>query len=146
MKVQRFVISAPGQRDLKILRPVPTPSSPWGALESLRLTPWGTLIPVVDGEAFSHALHGYFPPLLRVLGRPPAASALKVPEPYRVCAQHSRRCPLAGPDCQPGAKLPDCYDPPGLDSEEAKLAAAVVALAWAEGRYVVVVEGDEFSL
>jgi hypothetical protein len=40
--------------------------------------------------------------------------------------------------------VPDCFSPEGLEAE-AQLAAAVVVSAWVEGRYVIVVEGDEFS-
>lgn len=146
MNVQRFVISAAGYRDLKVLRPAPTRDSPWGPLAVLQGTVWGELIPVVSGEVWSHALHGYMRPLLQVIGRPPDISLRKVPEPYRFCVQHSQRCLMADANCHPCGKLPACYEPPGLGTDEARRAAATVALAWAEGRYVVVVVGEEFSI
>ena len=46
--------------------------------------------------------------------------------------------------CHPCLKVPACYIPPGL-SQEQQEAAAEVVLAWKDGRYVVVVEGGEFS-
>jgi hypothetical protein len=47
--------------------------------------------------------------------------------------------------CYPCKKLPDCYAPPKL-SPEAQALACAVALAWRDGYYVVVVEGEEFIL
>ena len=52
---------------------------------------------------------------------------------------------MAGDKCRPGQGVPDCYEPPGLEGEVAML-ATTVALAWREGRYVVVVDGPEFNL
>ena len=146
MKIQRYNIKVGPKRDIKILRPTPTPDDPWGALASLKGTPWQPLIPEIPGDAHSHALHGYPGPFLAVLGRPPYAQALKLPESHRVCSMHNQGCLGAGEKCRPGPGMPDCYEPPGLDDPEARTAATLVAEAWAEGRYVVVIVGDEFSL
>lgn len=40
--------------------------------------------------------------------------------------------------------MPGCYQPPAPDADVLEL-TQVVARAWSEGRYVVVVEGSEFS-
>ena len=143
--MQRYSIRAGPKQEIKIMRPVPSSDDPWGVLAVLKGTVWEPLIPVIDGMTYSHALHGYVAPLLKVLGRPPHAQAQKVPEGHRMCVLHSKRCLGASPHCQPGPKVPDCYEAPGLESPEAQRAVALVVEAWREGRYVVVVEGEEFS-
>lgn len=127
-----------------VMRPIPRQGNSWGCLEPLRETEWGKLIPVVSGEAFSHAMHGYATPLMNQIGPKPHALLRMVPKPYRVCLM-IKTCPLATEHCHPSPKLPDCYDPPGLEGSS-PLLASQVAIAWKEGRYVVVVEGDEFSI
>lgn len=144
MKVQEYTLTAPGFPPFKILRPLPLGEEPWGVLASLRGTPWGDLLSVINGEVLSHALHGHIAPLAQSIGRPPAASLRLVPDRYRTCSQH-KSCLLASPHCHPCKKLPACYAPPVLQGD-AVVAAATVALAWAEDRYVVVVEGTEFNL
>ena len=124
---------------------MPSPTDPWGCFAVLKGTPWGDLIPVISGEVYSHGLHGYPKPFLAALGRPPHACSLKVPEGYRICSQVALRCPMQGPHCHPCPKVPDCYEPPGLTGA-LSLAVTLVIQAWAENRYVVVVEGPEFSL
>jgi hypothetical protein len=145
MNILRYLIQA-GPRQLKMMRPVPHDGeTEWGVLLPLRGTPWEAFIPVVSGAAHSRALHGDVKDLIRELGRPPYANALKVPLGYRECEQKAR-CLGAGPHCHPCPKVPECYEPPGLPSREVQAVASMVALAWAENRYVVVVRGPEFSL
>jgi len=144
VKFQEYTVSAPGFPPLKILRPIPLGEEPWGVLAPLRGTPWGDLLSVINGEVLSHALHGHVAPLMQSIGRPPQASLKLVPDRYRTCSQH-KDCLLASSHCHPCKKLPACYLPPHLEGEEIA-AAATVALAWAEDRYVIVVEGAEFSL
>ena len=47
--------------------------------------------------------------------------------------------------CKPGKKMPECYEAPHPDTQ-VQLLAAMVCLAWAQDYYVVIVEGEEFSL
>lgn len=128
-----------------ILRPVAVDDDPWGCLTSLQGTPWGDLVSVVTGEALSHALHGYGKPLLDMLRRAPLGSAKSVPPAYRQCEQY-KTCLMAAEHCTPGPDLPDCYVPPVLETQAQKEAAALVAISWAENRYVIVVVGEEFSI
>jgi len=144
MNLARFVISSKDWGDLKILRPYPKPDEPWGDLAPLRGTPWGDLLPIVSGVALSHALHGHVTPLMQEIGPHPHGLSRQVPEAYRRCRM-ADECIMASVHCVPGKKLPDCYSPPNI-SPEASQAASTVATAWAEERYVLIVEGEEFSL
>lgn len=140
-------ISAPDQFGvLLVCYPPPQRGSDvWGVLAPLRETSWGPEIPTVTGEALSHALHGYVKPLLEMLGRPPQARALRIPLKDRLCLEHQQNiCANANRDCCPGStRMPECYVPPTEDRGLAAVARAVAA-AWDEGRYVFVVEGEEF--
>ena len=138
------MISTRNFGDLKVLRPLPFPGEPWGPLAPLRGTPWGDLLPTVSGENLSHALHGHAQPLMEEIGPEPRVLLRRVPAPYRDCSL-SKSCLTRGDYCFPHRKLPDCYQPPNLEPSEAAI-AAVVAISWAEGRYVLIVEGAEFSL
>lgn len=144
MNVQRYTLATRDYGSFKILRPVPRHGDPWGDLAPLKGTPWEPLVPVVSGEVFSHALHGYAKPLMGVIGPTPGALLRKVPDEVRLCSLRDE-CVMYLPErCHPCKKLPECYRPDGPG--EARLPASVVALAWAEDRYVVVVQGAEFSL
>lgn len=143
-----FAIDTKDWGRILIARPLPRKVEDeldsWGCLAPLRDTPWGDLIPIVEGEIMSHALHGHATPLMRVIGPPPKALLKKVPEPFRQCSM-SKNCLLFTKDsCQPGPKLPDCYAPPNVP-EQVGFLITKVALAWKENRYVVVVRGAEFS-
>jgi hypothetical protein len=117
---------------------------PWGILRSVADSPIGHLVPVVSGEDMSHALHGYFLPLRRQIGRSPHTN-LRLVSDTMVCAQ-IKDCILADKAvCFPCKKMPHCYLPPGYEGIPAHAISTVIR-AWAEGRYVVVVEGPEFSL
>lgn len=132
--------------ELKLAVVVPKQGDMWGVLAPLRGTPWEPLIRVVSGDAMAHARHGYAAPLVSVLGPPPAVLARKVPLRSGLCSlAQAGTCAAASPQCLPGPKLPDCYQPPGADPAAQEM-AAVVALAWRDGYYVVLVDGEEFSL
>ncbi len=119
---------------------------PWGTLACLKGTPWGDRIALVPGDLMSQALHGRATPLMRAIGPPPNGLMRQIPEPHRMCALGKPGCVLyRKTDCHPCAKMPDCYVPPGLDRHQ-QFIASLVALAWKENRYVVVVTGDEFNL
>ena len=134
-----------GGTDLHISRPTPVGDDPWGMLAPLRGTGWEPYIYIVSGEAFSHALHGYLQPLLDELGPPPLKVAKRIPDDESICelidscvVADRARCFAAGPP-------PDCYAPPVEDPLLSR-AMQQVSLAWADGSYVVVVVGSEFSL
>jgi hypothetical protein len=131
---------------IPIMRPIPQEGNPWGIFVCIKGTPWGDLIPVIDGGVFSHALHGNPYPFLNQLGPPPAALPKMLPPDYRLCIRaREETCLIAAPQCVPGAKLPDCYEAPNLE-EDASLIASIVALAWRDKSYVVVVDGVEFVI
>lgn len=127
---------------LMLMYPIPERENVWGIFAPIRDTPWGKQIPVVSGEALSHALHGYVRPLCALLGNPPRARALALPLVSSVCREH-KTCSIATAHCNPGSSLmPACYVPPSEDASRRGL-LGVIARAWAEGRYVVVVDGPE---
>lgn len=144
--LQHFTVQDMTYGELRLVVAIPNDEHPWGVLAPLRGTPWEPFIRVVPGEAMAHARHGYAAPLVAVLGPSPAVIARRVPPRVGMCrlAQQGT-CAGASPTCLPGPKLPDCYEPPGLSPVAQEMAAAV-ALAWRDGSYVVVVDGDEFSL
>jgi hypothetical protein len=138
------LISDPEWGEVKLLFPIPRPDDLWGSLSPLRGTLWGDQIPAVSGESLSHAFHGWATPLMREIGVEPLAHARRIPLEQRTCEQ-ADTCLTAGRHCRPGPRTPRCWDPVGLSGSMADLVRTVV-LAWSEGRYVVVVEGSEFSL
>lgn len=146
--VRRFDLEGGPWGKLKVLRPIVRDGADsWGCLAPLRGTPLGKLVPVVTGDAFSHALHGYIDPLLREIGPEPRSLLRLIPKSMRPCGMahacvvHDKiSCVMGHP------KVPDCFTPSGIQDAEMADAVAKVLLAWAEGRYVVVVEGEEFAL
>ena len=137
------MISSLEYGDILVLRPYPRSGNAWGDLAPLRGTPLEPFITVVSGASLSHALHGFVRPLMQEIGTHPHGMLRKVQEPQRTC-RAAKDCFIRSKDCYPHPKVPGCFSPSGLDPE-AQLAASQVIGAWAEGRYVIVVEGDEFS-
>lgn len=140
-----MTLNDPDQGELKLLVAVPKGGDPWGRLAPLRGTPWEDRIAVVSGEAMSHAMHGWATPLVREIGLAPHYRIRKVPEEEGWCWLHDNGCVLASEKCKPGSDVPDCYEG-RADDPELRRAISHVVLAWAENRYVLVVEGEEFSL
>ena len=145
MRIVRITLPITGPREVKIMRPLPKGDDFWGDLLPLQGTPWGDQLPIVSGENLSHALLGHTMPLMREIGPDPRSLLRLIPSEYRVCAMFQGCINFEPKDCHPGATLPACYEPPGLP-QEATLPAAEVALSWAEGRYVILVQGAEFTL
>lgn len=143
--LQRFVIPPhQGWPEIKILRPTPYQDDPWGSLAPLQGTPWGDLLTIVSGVVMSNALHGYAMPLIKELGVLPSMRLRRLQNQF--CAQRNT-CALMSELCHPNIKVPDCYSPPAPPLEpEAVLPARTVTLAWKENRYVILVEGEEFSI
>jgi len=130
---------------IDLFRILPAGGDIWGKFAPLRETHWAIPIDTIPGEALSHALHGYHPPLMQVLGRHPHEDARRIPDSKSMCTYwEGRACPLAGPHCRPGADVPECYSPPDVDPDLYSLVLLLVQ-SWKEGRYTVVVEGEEFS-
>ena len=154
-RLRRFTIDSRHWGAIKVLRPLPHEErhgdsliiDPWGDLAPLRQEPdFAQLIPVVSGEVFSHALHGRAKPLMEVIGPEPEFQLKRLPERYRQCSLRGDCVMYDARRCNPTSKkLPECWWPEVVD-EGSRRAVAAVTLAWAEGRYVVIVEGDEFSL
>jgi len=153
MKLQRFSLNAGSLGGkIDILRPLPTETregdrllvDPWGVLAPLREVPeFAALLPVVDGEAFSDALHGRMRPLMLQIGPEPKYQLARLPPPFNECRRAAKCIMFDKRRCHPRSKkLPECWTPEG--SPEAQRAMATVTLTWAEGRYVVIVEGAEF--
>jgi hypothetical protein len=123
--------------------------SHWGEFEPLRGTSWEAGVEFLTAESLSHALHNYYMPLLRELGRAPSASAKRVTDEEGACKSQDF-CPTwEAKLCRPG-KLgpPDCYDPPlseGTDTEVVDL-FRTVARAWKEGRRTGVIIGSGFNI
>jgi len=131
--------------ELKLVVSIPTTEDPWGVMAPLKGTEWEPLIRVISGDSMSHAMHGYSTPLARELGLEPRLLARKVPEECAMCDLWDQGCLTAGPNCRPGPDVPDCYEGRHEDPIIRMLIGQVV-IAWRDGWYVVVVEGDEFSL
>lgn len=151
-KTRHVTLADPIYGDLKLMFPIPLGFADdswgaWGVLAPLRETTWAARIPVVSGSILSQAMHGDTRKLRKKLGRPPRIAGQRVPEEEAWCLPGlNGNCAMAGSNCRPGSgSLPQCYLPPGLTIDQAHVAAAV-ALAWDEGRYVIVVKGAGFVL
>lgn len=152
MKIQRFTIDTKFFGPLPVLRPVPTEQrqdgvlmvDPWGILAPVRdhASQVAKFIPVVSGEDWSNALHGHSRPLMLKVGPTPKAILKMLP---RIGCTVKDDCIMYDVKrCVPTKRIPECWTP--VVEEAAREAVALVVHAWAEDRYVVVVEGDEFSL
>ena len=140
----RLTVTTRELGDVLVLRPTPKHGDSWGDLAPLRDTPWESYIQSIPGEIFSHALHGYTLPFIQMLGPEPRALEKKMPRALGICSDFEG-CVIANPKhCHPCSDLPDCYEAP-LDGPAGRIASQV-ALAWKEGRYVLVIEEGEFSL
>jgi hypothetical protein len=108
----------------------------WRPLQGNPLT---TLFTVVPETTMAHALKGFSRPLVQSLGLPPAGCLRKVPNACRECA-HREECQFYdAASCFPAAKkLPNCYQPSGVEPLSAQLGHEVV-FYWREGTYIVVV-------
>ena len=131
---------------MSITLPIPRDDEPWGVLAPLRPTTWGSLIPVVTGDAMSRALHGNAQELLGQVGRPPRHQGKQLLENQRLCRDRQNCLLHNASHCYVASgKLPACFVATDLP-DGAQSLASFVALTWDEGRYVVVVEGGEFVL
>lgn len=130
------------QGEVLLAVPIPHDDDPWGVLAPLRGTSWGDQITVVPGAVMSDAVRGWATPLMRIIGIDPKYRLGRIIEEEGICALYGE-CSMATIHCRPEPKLPECYEAP-LETSPARLIAALVAMAWKEGRYVIVVEGKEW--
>lgn len=121
---------------------IPT-TDPWGAAAPLRDTPWGGLVREVSGESVSHAMHGYATPLVRQLGPPPITVARRMR--VRCALADGGQCVGASASCVPGRDMPDCFDPPNLSPQIARVVATIL-LDLKSNRHVIITLGSEFVL
>jgi hypothetical protein len=138
-------LTDPEQGELKLLVVLQKGDDPWGVLAPLRDTAWGEQVAVVSGSVFEHALRGWATPLMREIGVTPRVRARRISEEAGRCGLHGP-CLGSKPHCRPGPDLPNCYEAPDLEWGAGLAEAVRVALAWREGRYVVVVEGKGSGL
>ena len=131
--------------EVKLLVAKSQTGEPWGVLAPLKDTQWGELVSVVTGSAFSDAMHGDATRLMREIGAAPRLQVKTISEEDGVC-RNCWTCPIYRPHCRPGKKLPDCYEAPGEWDPVQSSLITYVALALSEDRYVMVVEGNEWSV
>jgi hypothetical protein len=132
----KLLVAYPSERD-----------GAWGELTPLQgVMPWCDLVAKVPAEALSHALHGWGTPLMRAVGRAPAALTRLVNRDAGECGLKSECIGWNPKKCVPSTNAPSCWEPLGDLSPEASVLVGVVVRAWAEGRYVLVAVGQEFSL
>lgn len=146
------------ERVLLLVEQVPEGADHWGVLESLRGTSWAAGVKEIPADALSHALHGRLLPLLQALGREPHASARRVTLEEGLCASRKGCIGWDPVLCRPGGVKglgrkrvlgpPECYTPPLAEGTPVDILDLFVqvALAWKEGRHVVVVRGDGFNV
>lgn len=122
-----------------ILYPIPLPGNPWGVMQVLQGTPLASEIPIVPEHMLRDAFQGRCKPLLSNLGTRPSQRSVRLARQFPLpCAD--RVCTMRTPHCAFGSRnLPECYVAP---FEDRMVAAMVreVAQAWAQDRYVFVVD------
>lgn len=123
-----------------VARVIPRDGDPWGCLSILRGTPWEPLIPLIPDSVFDQALRGFATPLMRILGPPPKALVKRLPLAETTCAMKGS-CVSFGPNCVPGSKVPDCWEPSSFFGPDAEAVNYLVRL-WREGTLVIVVVPD----
>jgi len=107
----------------------------------LQSSPLASLFTVVSKETMNQALQGWTRPLIQQLGLPPLGCLHKIPTAYRTCA-HKTDCPFFDKSsCFPTAKkLPNCFQPSGVEDSAARQLGYDVVALWREGVFVIVVQ------
>ena len=124
---------------------IPNKDGSWGSFEVLRGTDLEPFLPVVSGEALSHAKHGWIMPFIREVGPSPKEVISKLQGEGWPCAYKTdNSCGFPQPICRPDKKSPVCYEP-GLPVE-ARVVGAFVIRSWTEGAYVCILTGVEHNL
>lgn len=134
---------------VQLLLAIPRPDNNWGVLACLKGTVWEDYIDVVTGNSLSIAQHGMASYLMNELGSDPRGKARRFIASHDAdtyFCRHRGNCIGFDPKaCLPGAKTPDCFEANLKDHKKALIVGAVLR-AWKDNRYVIVVEGKEFSL
>lgn len=122
-----------------ILYPIPLPSNPWGVMHVLKGTPLEAEIPIVPKHLLDDALRGRCKPLLSRLGTRPSQRSVRISRQLPMACSE-RVCTLRTEHCAFGSrKLPECYVAPHPNPATATI-IRLIAFAWAEDRYVFVVD------
>jgi len=102
--------------------------------------PLAGLFTSVSKETMDHALKGFTRPFVQQLGLPPLGCLHKIPTGSRECA-HVAECPFYDKmACLPTSKkLPNCYQPAGVEGDVARQLGHEVVALWREGVFIVVV-------
>ncbi len=120
-----------------VARAIQRGDDPWGCLSVMRDTPWEGLIPIIPHHVFDQALRGFATPLMRILGPPPKALVKRLPVVETTCSLRES-CISHGPNCVPGPKTPDCWEPSTFFGVNSEVVNHVVRL-WRDGIVVLVV-------
>jgi len=124
---------------IKLLVVYPDDGSPLGALKGIAGTPWEKLFQKVQGASLSHALHGWADPLVGSLGRSPETFLRVLPAGLGECSLKGNCIGWNPKLCRPSKGGNPCWE-----AGDEALELAIGALR--EGRYVIILEGAEFSL
>lgn len=110
----------------------------WRAIQGLPLTESFT---VTTKATFDHALRGWTSPFVKGLSLPPVGALKKLPVLNRLC-ENRQGCPMYHKaECTPShKKMPWCFQPSGLESDEQRRLASEVVQMWRAGVYIVVVD------
>lgn len=111
------------------------------AWEPLAGHPLASVFTVVSKETMDHALHGFSRPLVQQLGLPPQGCLHKLPQAHRVCGLREGCVFYSKTDCHTTSKkLPNCFQPDGVEGDTAQQLGHDVVRLWREGVYIVVVQ------
>lgn len=96
---------------------------------------------VITKATFDHALRGWTTPFVKGLSIPPDGAIRKLPVTSHGCEERLR-CPMYHrAECTPThKKMPWCFQPGGLASDEERRLAADAIQKWRSGVYLVVVD------
>lgn len=133
--------------ELEFFRIIPTrENGSWGDYHFLKGTVWEQFILRVDGDTFSHALHGYTRPLVEKLGTPFPDKLKRLSKEDGWCKlREGKDCISASPKCYPHKDTPDCYVPSQFDFLKGE-GLAEMLLIWKKGGFVVRIVGKEFTI
>lgn len=109
----------------------------WRAIQGLEIAQGFT---VITKEVLNQALLGWTSPFVKQLGIPPVGALVKLPTVNKLC-EAREKCPMYTPrECVPQyKKMPWCFQPAGLSSDEQRRLAADVVQMWRAKTYIVVV-------
>jgi hypothetical protein len=125
--------------EVKLLVFYTSEENPLGILSGVSGTPWEGYFPRIPGSSLSHALHGFLDPLVKSLGRSPETLLRVIPGALGECSQKKTCIGWDSRFCRPVKNGNSCWE---AGNEALELAVGALR----SGRYVLLVEGAEFSL